>query len=72
MLQKILVDLEFLIISKIFSENLNWTQQSKIGPITFENIKYKPNPSHVEVNYEKNCGYNIVIVDLFTLYKLPL
>ena len=37
-------------IWKIFSENLNWAQQSKIGHISFENIKYKPKQSHLEVN----------------------
>lgn len=34
---------------KIFSEQLNWHSISKVGPISFENIKYKPNPSNFEV-----------------------
>ena len=38
---------------KIFSEQLNWQPVSKVGPISFENIKYRPNPSNVEIFNEK-------------------
>lgn len=37
------------VVFKIFHQNLRWNQSSKIGPISFENINYKPSKGNFEV-----------------------